>query len=436
MGDTPRSQTISTELQRIAEQARSYPESVFTTLVHLIDLDMLKEAYRRTRKNAAPGVDRVTATKYAENLEENLEDLHARLREKRYKAPPVARTWIEKEDGKKRPIGKPTFEDKIVQRAVVMILGAIYEQDFYEFSYGFRVGRSPHHALEAIWQQCMRMNIGWIVDADVSGFFDSIDHSLLRKTIRKRVNDGGIIRLIGKWLNAGVLEEGVISHSDEGTPQGGVISPMLANIFLHEILDDWYVKEVKPRLKGRSFLVRFADDFIIGCERENDARRIMAVLAKRFNRFRLTIHPKKSKLIKFSKPPGRKGDRGGDDTFDFLGFTHYWARSRKRNWIIKRKTVGKKLRRSMKAIWQWCRTNRHLPMKVQQRKLNQKLIGHYQYYGIRHNYRMLNKFYQKTKIVWRYWLSRRSNKSHIPWEKFDVLFAAYRLAKPRIVHNI
>jgi RNA-directed DNA polymerase len=436
MGDTSRSQTVSTKLQRIAEQAKSYPESVFTTLAHLIDLDMLREAYRRTRKNAAPGVDGVTATEYAENLEENLKELHARLQEKRYKAPPVARTWIDKEDGKKRPIGKPTFEDKIVQRAVAMILGAIYEQDFVEFSYGFREGRSPHHALETIWKQCMNMNISWIVDADVSGFFDSIDHELLRNTIRKRVNDGEVIRLIGKWLTAGVLEEGVLSHSDEGTPQGGVISPMLANIFLHEVLDDWYVKEVKPRLIGKSFLVRFADDFIIGCEREVDARRIMTVLPKRFNRFKLTIHPKKSKLIKFRKTPKGMGDGSGDDTFDFLGFTHYWARSRKGNWAIKRKTVGKRLRRSVKAIWQWCRANRHLPIKEQQRKLNQKLTGHYQYYGIRHNYRMLDMVYRKTIIAWRYWLSRRSTKSNIPWTKFEVLRAAYPLAKPRIVHSI
>jgi group II intron reverse transcriptase/maturase len=315
MGDTSRSQTISTKLQKIAEQARSHPDMVFTTLAHLIDVNLLHEAFRRTRKNASPGVDGVTAVEYGANLEENLRGLHQRMRTGRYIAPPVKRSWLDKDGTSKRPIGEPTLEDKIAQRSVVMVLGAIYEQDFHNVSHGFREGHSQHQALQQLWQQCTRMNINWIIDADVSGFFDNLDHSWLRKIIKQRVNDGGILRLIGKWLKAGVLEEERVTYPEKGTPQGAVISPLLSNIFLHHVLDDWFVREVQPRLKvvrevqprlkGRCFLIRFADDFVIGCEFEEDARRVMNVSPKRFGRFGLTIHPEKTVLTRFSKPHGR-----------------------------------------------------------------------------------------------------------------------------------
>ena len=435
MGGTSRSQTISTKLQRIAAQAGRYPDMVFTTLAHLIDVDFLWEAYRRTRKSAAPGVDGVTARKYAENLEENLSDLHERLRSGRYIAPPVERAWID-EDNKKRGIGKPTFEDKIVQRAVVMLLGAIYEQDFHGFSHGFREGHSQHQALRELREQCMNMNIGWILDADVSGFFDNLDRGLLREFLKRRVNDGGILRLIGKWLNAGVLEGEILRYPEKGTPQGGVVSPILSNIFLHYVLDEWFVGDVQPRMKGRCFLLRFADDFIIGCELEEDARRIMEVLPKRFDRFGLAIHPEKTTLVKFRRP-GSQGDSGtGNGTFDFLGFTHYWTKSRRGFWVINRKTARKGLLRFTKHLWWWCRRYRHLPFREQYRILCQKLRGHYQYYGIRGNFRALAIVFQHIERAWRYWLSRRSNKGSINWEKFDTISGTWPLPKPRIVHNI
>jgi len=434
--DTLRSPTVYTKLQRIAEQARRYPERVFTTLAHLIDVDFLREAYYRTRKNSAPGVDGETAEEYAEDLEMNLQHLHWRLRNGRYKAPPVKRTWLEKDDGSQRPIGMPAFEDKIVQRAVAMILCAIYEQDFYDFSYGFREGRSPHQALASLRESCRRLNIKWIVDADVSGFFDNIDHSKLREIIRRRVNDGMIIRLIGKWLNAGVLEDGQLIRPETGTPQGGVISPVLANIFLHAVLDEWYGKEIKPQLRGRSFLLRFADDFVIGCELEDDARRVMAVLPKRFGRFNLTIHPTKTTMIEFGKPNDRSEQPSGNSTFDFLGFTHYWTRSRRGYWVIKRKTARKRLRRTMRSLWTWCRNNRHEKITEQYRKLCLKLRGHYAYYGIRCNYRWLQQVYQFVWRTWRYWLSRRSSKSFISLEKFEKILKKLVLPQPRIVHNI
>jgi group II intron reverse transcriptase/maturase len=230
MGDTSRSQTVSTKLQRIAEQAASYPGMVFNTLAHLIDEDFLREAYRLTRKDKAPGVDKVTAKEYAGNLDDNLMDLHERLRTGRYIAPPVERVWVEKDANSDRPIGKPTFEDKIVQRAVVMLLEAIYEQDFYDFSHGFRKGHSQHQALNELWELLMKLNINWILDADLASFFDNLSHNWLRDIIKRRVNDGGILRLIGKWLNAGVVEGGILSYPEKGTPQGGVISPMLSNM--------------------------------------------------------------------------------------------------------------------------------------------------------------------------------------------------------------
>jgi RNA-directed DNA polymerase len=436
MGDTLRSPTVTTKLQRLAEQANHNPERVFTNLAHLIDVDFLREAYRRTSKSSAAGIDGVTAKLYAEHLDDNLHDLHDRLRRGRYQAAPVVRVWIEKEDGGQRPIGKPAFEDKIVQRAVAMLLEAIYEQDFSDSSYGFRPGRSPHQALHALRTHCMEEGIGWIVDADVSGYFDSIDRTRLREVLRRRVNDGRIMRLIGKWLRAGVMEEGVLHHPETGVVQGGVISPVLANIFLHHVLDEWFEREVQPRLKGRSFLTRFADDWIIGCELETDAQRLMAVLPKRFGRFGLSLHPEKTVLIRFRKPTTRKGSGDGNGTFDFLGLTHYWTRSRRGYWVIHRRTARKRLRRTKKALWRWCRANRHLPLKDQYRKLCQKLRGHFQYYGIRGNYRLLSEVRRHAEKAWRYWLSRRSHKSAISWEKFQKLKAVFGLPIPKIVHQI
>lgn len=431
-----RSLTISTKLHQIAQQAKQYPTMVFTTLAHLIDVEMLGEAYASTRKDAAPGIDGVTAEQYAANLLANLANLHERLRTGSYKAPPVKRKWLDKDDGKKRPIGIPVFEDKIVQRAVVMLMGAIYEQDFYGFSHGFREGHSAHQALQEIREQCMTMNIGWIVDADVSACFDSLDHSFIREIIKQRVNDGAILKLIGKWLNAGVMDGDTVSYPESGSPQGGVVSPMIANIYLHHVLDEWFVEVVKPRMKGRCFLTRFADDFIIGCELEADANRIMEVLSKRFSRYSLTIHPEKTKLIKFRKPDNRDESDKSNGTFDFLGFTHYWTKSRRGYWVIKRQTANKRLRRSMKRVWQWCKTNRHMPIVEQYRKLSQKLMGYYQYYGVRGNYQQLANFYINLEKAWHYWLSRRSNESNIYWEKFQKLLNHFPLPKPRIVKNI
>ena len=437
MGDTLRSETVSTKLDRIAEQAVRNPKMQFMTLAHLIDEEFLREAFGHIRKKASAGVDGVTAEEYARELDANIAALYQRMRSGRYRAPPVRRVWLEKDDGKQRPIGIPTLEDKILQRAVTMLLERIYEQVFYDCSHGFRPKRSAHHALREIRENGMNMGIRWILDADIKGYFDSIRRDILRDFLRKKMNDGTIIRFIGKWLNAGVMEEGKWSSPETGTPQGGVISPMLSNIFLHYVLDEWFEQEIKPRMKGRCFLSRFADDFVIGFELESDARRVMGVLPKRFNRFGLTIHPTKTKLIEFGRPDREQTSGKGKGTFEFLGFTHYWARSKRGYWVIKRKTRGKKLRIAMAAMWKWCKYNRHMPITEQDKKLRQKLHGHYQYFGITGNSKMLDVYLRYTERAWWYWLGRRHRSGYITWERFtEHHLVHFPLPRPRIVHNV
>ncbi len=436
MRDTQKSQIISTQLRQIAEQAIAHPDRVFTTLIHRMDVDFLREAYHRLRKDGAPGLSGVTAKDYGRNLEANLIELHERLKGKRYVAPPIKRVWLEKDGGKKRPIGISEFEDKIVQKAVSMLMGAVYEQDFHPFSYGFREEHNAHQALAEIREQCMRHGIRWIYDADITGFFDNIERSWLRTFIQQRINDGGLLRLIGKWLNAGVMEGEQITYSDRGTPQGGTISPCLANVFLHHVLDEWFVREVKPRMRGHCFIVRFADDFVIGFQREDDARRVMDVLPKRFAKYGLQIHPEKSRLLAFGKPASRKEVTRGDNTFDFLGFTHYWARSRQGNWVIKRKTARKKVSKTVQALWTWCRNNRHMDLVKQHSILCSKLRGHFQYFGVRCNMRAMQAVLHHALRGWMYWLKRRSSKNAMNWEKFAALLQCMPLPTPKIIHTV
>lgn len=425
------SQTVSLTLHQLRVQASKYPERVFTTLHHLVDVDFLREAYRRTRKDAAAGVDKVTAKEYAANLEANLQSLFQRYKEGSYVAPPVRRVWIDKEDGSQRPIGIPAFEDKILQRAIAMLLGAIYEIDFYDFSYGFREKRNPHQALKSIRDACYKEKVSVIIDADVSKFFDNMPHDRIREILRLRINDGKIIGFIGKWLNAGVVENEGVYYPDCGSPQGGVISPLIANIFLHHVLDDWFVNQAQPKLKGRSFLVRFADDFVLGCENVEDAQKLMRVLPKRFEKFGLSIHPEKSKVIDF-KWPSKFSDKHENGTFDFLGFTHFWGRSRNGNWVIKRQTMRKRQARAMRNLYLYCRNNKHEPVEEQYRMLCSKLHGLYNYYGVICNYRALLMLYEHTRSSWRRWLGRRTRNGYISWEKFEVFLNAWKLPRPSI----
>lgn len=439
MGETSGSQTVSTKQLRIAQLAVKAPEMAFTTLAHNIDIEWLREAFRRTRKDGAVGVDGQTAQDYAANLEDNLRSLLERAKSGSYIAPPVRRVHIPKGDGSQtRPIGITAFEDKVLQRAIVMVLEPIYEQDFLNCSYGFRPGRSAHQALEALQQQAMKMGGGMVLEIDIRKFFDTLDHTHLREFICRRVRDGVLVRLIGKWLNAGVLESGSITHPEAGSPQGGVISPMLANAYLHEVLDTWFEKTVRPRLKGSAFLVRYADDAVMVFTKESDARNVLDVLPKRFGKYGLTLHPEKTRLVPFQRPRRReKTDRKDDPgTFDMLGFTHFWAVSWKGNWVIMRKTASGRFTRALKAVVDWCRQNRHLPVTDQWQALTRKLNGHYGYYGIIGNSRMIVRFGYCVKIAWRRWLSRRSQRAPMTWETFDRMLERFKLPAARIRSNL
>ena len=433
---------VSTRQQRIAELAKQSPQMAFTSLNQHLNLDWLREAFRRTRKDGAVGVDGQTAAQYEEHLEENLRSLLERVKSGTYRAPPVRRTYIPKgTGGDTRPIGIPTLEDKVLQRAVVMLLTPIYEQDFHECSYGFRPGRSAHQALDSLWQQTMQIGGGWVLEVDIRKFFDTLDHGHLQTLLRRRVRDGVVLRLIGKWLNAGVLEDGVISYPDQGSPQGGVISPLLANVYLHYVLDEWFAQDVQPRLEGRAFLVRYADDFVIGFTREDDARRVFGVLPKRFGKYGLTIHPEKTRLVPFRRPAAYPAPEGrppadGPGTFDLLGFTHYWARSRKGTWVVKRKTAGSRFTRAVKTIAQWCRIHRHDPIVDQHRTICQKLCGHFAYYGITGNSILLARFRQVVQRLWWFWLGRRRSGNRPTWAKFLGFERRWPLPPPITVHSV
>jgi group II intron reverse transcriptase/maturase len=435
-------ESVFTKQQRIAELAKQSPQMGFTSLAYLMDADWLRAAYQRTRKDGATGVDGLTAAEYERDLEENLRSLLERAKSGTYRAPPVRRAYIPKggSSKEKRPIGIPTLEDKILQRAVVMLLEPIYEQDFHDCSHGFRPGRSAHGALQAFWKQAMDSTGCWVVEVDIRKFFDTLDHAHLRELLRRRVRDGVLLRLIGKWLHAGVLEDGNISYPEAGSPQGGVISPMLSNIFLHYVLDEWFEREVKPCLRGRAYLIRYADDFVMGFTHEADARRVLEVLPKRFGKYGLTIHPDKTRLVPFRRPPQRVSGDGDDrddpGTFDLLGFTHYWGRSLKGNWVVKRKTARSRLTRAMRSIAEWCRRHRHRPIGEQQQTLCQKLRGHFAYYGLTGNAYALTQFRTAVVRCWRKWLNRRNRERSLDWDTFRHLLERHPLPPVRVVHSV
>jgi len=434
MTETSNSQDISTKLERIAKLAREIRDGQLRTLAHHIDVSWLAEAYRRTRKDGARGVDGQSAEQYAERLEDNLRSLVNRAKSGSYRAPPVRRVHIPKGNGDTRPIGIPTFEDKVLQRAVAMVIGEVYEQEFYDFSYGFRPGRSAHQALQAVQKTAWQMKGGWLVEVDIKKFFDTVEHRHLREILGQRIGDGVLLRLIGKWLNAGVLEGLILSHPDEGTPQGGVISPLLANIYLHTVLDEWFVKDIRPALVGDAAMVRYADDFVVLFETKRDAERFLAVLPKRFGKYGLTLHPDKTRMVPFQRPDRVDNDDKGPGTFDLLGFTHYWAVSRNGNWVVKRRTAKDRFSRALRRVGEWCRWHRHDPLKTQHLTLTKKLKGHYAYYGITSNFDRIQSFFYRVKRVWRTALARRSQQ-RMPWRKMLRLLERFPLPPPRIVHR-
>jgi RNA-directed DNA polymerase len=427
---------LLTKRHWIVELARKKPGTVLFSLNHVIDFEWMREAYIRTRKDGATGIDGVTAKDYEANLEANLRDLLERIKSGRYKAPPVRRTYIPKADGSQRPLGIPSFEDKVAQRAIAMVLEAVYEQDFLSCSYGFRPGRSAHQALHQLQGVITLRKQCWVLDVDVRKYFDSLSHSHLREILDQRVTDGVIRRMIGKWLNAGVLEAGNLHFATEGTPQGGVISPMLANIFLHHVLDKWFEEVVRPRMKGRATLVRFADDFVMTFETYHDAKRVMDALGKRFGRFGLQLHPDKTRFLDFR--PVRHGGTPPDckaQSFDFLGFTHSWGKSRKGKDVVRQTTAKSRFARSLAAVRNWCQTNRHLSVREQRVWLSAALNGHFAYFGITGNIRRIQEYRHQVVRTWHKWLERRTRGRKFLWDKFRAFLARHTLPAARIIHR-
>lgn len=424
--------SVSTRQQHIAQMARRHAGSPLTTLSHHLDLLWLRAAYGKVRRDSAPGVDGQTVADYGENLDANLRSLLDRAKTGTYRAPLVKRVHIPKNETETRPIGMPTVENKVLERAVAMLLEPVYEQEFLDCSYGFRPGRSAHQALAALRQAVMTMRGGWVLDVDVKKYFDTIPHQQLREVLGHRIRDGVISRLVGKWLKAGIWEAGQVTHPEAGTPQGGVISPLLSNIYLHEVLDRWFTHEIKPKLHGRAELIRFADDFVLVCERREEAEALLAQVQTRFQNHGLTLHPEKTRIVDFRHPWNSESK---PQTFDFLGFTHYWAETRNGGHAMQSKTKGKKLRAALVKIGEWCKRHRHEPMESQHRELCNRIRGHYAYYGIRGNSRALRNFRYAAQRWWHHWLSRRSRERADGARLWKLLDRHFPLPPARIVQG-
>lgn len=423
--------SISTRQRQLAERARQIAAPL-RSVANQMDIVWMHEAYRLTRKDGAVGIDGQSAADFAVALEENLDELRELAMSGRYRAPAVRRVEIPKGDGRTRPLGIPTFRDKVLQRAVKELLEPIYEEQFYDFSYGFRPGRSALDATEALRRCIDDMHGGWILEVDIESFFDEIDRAQLRDILRTRISDGVIVRLVGKWLNAGVLEGGVVRRSAKGTPQGGVISPLLANIYLHTVLDQWWVETVQPRLRKSSEMVRYADDFVILCRSRRDAERVRDALPKRFAKYGLRVNREKTRLVRFVRPDrDDQNDGGTNGSFDFLGFTYHWSRREGRRWHPALKTERSRLNRTLRGLNRWLKRNRHLPVAVQHRILTWKLLGHNAYYGVNTNWYALKAVHWRVTRLWRKWLSRRSQRADMNWKKYNLLLDRYPLPEPK-----
>jgi RNA-directed DNA polymerase len=430
MSDASPSGIMSPGLLKVAERAKAYPGSRLLALAHHIDETALVRAYKRLRTDAAAGIDGVTVEQYGQQLEENSRALYQRMRAGRYRHQPIRRVHIAKEGSKTRPIGISTVEDKIVQGALREVLEAVYEQDFLDCSYGFRPGRSAHDAIRALDRELRRRAVKYVLEADIVSFFDSIDRKMLMEILRERIADESLLRLVGKCLHVGVLDGEEYSEPDVGTAQGSVLSPLLGNIYLHHVLDCWFEKDAKPRLRGRAVLVRYADDFVILLERRDDAERLKKALEQRMARYRLALHPEKTRLLPFQPPSSGAGK--GSVTFDFLGFTLYWRRTVRGKWTVAFKTRRVRLRRALAAVADWCCRHRHQPVKDQHATLRQKLNGHFNYFGVNGNISCLHQLVLQVERIWRKWLARRSQRGRMPWSRFKGLLQSYPLPRPQI----
>jgi group II intron reverse transcriptase/maturase len=426
---------MSTQLNRLSELAKADKTTRFLSIAHLVTPAALMTAFEGLRKDASAGVDEVTYREYEQDVWRNIPSLHNRLVSHQYRVQPLRRVYIPKENGTQRPISIPALEDKIVQKATGTVLNAIYEQDFLPCSYGFRPGLGAHDALDAIDRTIGRGPIAYVLEADIQGYFDAIVRDQLMAFVERRIGDGSILGLIRKWIHVGVIEGGRLLVSQTGTGQGQVISPLLANIYLHYVLDEWFAHEVKPRLRGQAAEIRYADDFILCFQYREDAERVLRVLSQRFAKFGLTLHPEKTRLVAFGRSAlPKRPDAPKPATFDFLGFTHLCARNRRGRFTIHVRTMRQRLRRSLKAVAQWCRQHRHDPVVNQAAALNAKLRGHYQYYGRSSNYRRLGQFHRQVERLWHKWLNRRTRGKRLTSDTFQQLLHRHPLRRPRIYH--
>ena len=429
-------ESVSQALERIRQAARQRKKEKFTALFHHLTIDLLEDAFDELKKDAAAGVDGLTWKEYDANLKRNLEDLHARLHRGAYRALPSRRVYIPKPDGRQRPLAVAALEDKIVQRATVAVLNAIYEEDFLGFSYGFRPGRGTHDALDALWVGINSRKVNFILDADIQSFFDTVSHDWLIRFVEHRIGDPRIIRLIRKWLKAGVLEDGVVMDSDRGTGQGSVISPLLANFYLHYVIDLWAERWRRHEATGDIIIVRYADDIIVGFEHETDARRFLDAMRERLGKFALSLHPDKTRLIEFGRYAASRRARRGlgkPESFNFLGFTFICGKSRQGIFQLKRKTRRDRMRAKLRAIKQEMRRRMHQPIPLQGKWLQQIVSGYFNYHAVPTNSRALHAFRHFVAELWQRSLRRRSQKHSMTWERFTQLANDW-LPKPRILH--
>lgn len=421
---------MSTVESQIAERARRFTDEPLTNLHMFIDEAMLSESFEALNKKGAAGVDRQTWADYDEHRQANITELLGKFKSGRYRAPNIRRVYIPKDDGGRRPLGLPTVEDKLLQTAVARVLRPIYEPLFYEGSYGFRPGKSQHQALDAVFREVSFGGKRYVIDADMQDYFGSIDHRRLRELLDLRIRDQVTRRAIDKWCKAGILQNGQVRYPTAGTPQGGSISPLLSNIYLHYAVDEWFNERIRPRLKGRASLIRYADDFLLLFSHREDAERVISVLPKRLGKFGLRLHPDKTRLVDLGTGPDQPG------TFDFLGFTHYMGRSRKGRDVLKRRTSKKKLKAAITRMETWIKANRHKPVKKLIRLLNRKLRGYYNYYGITFNSAGINKFHRRVKRALFKWLNRRGGKAVWSWSKIDQLTEEWvPMVQPAIYHS-
>lgn len=422
---------------RVREAARRDRRARFTALLHHVTVDLLRDSFYALRRNAAPGVDGLTWQQYEENLEERLVDLHGRVHKGAYRAQPSRRVYIPKADGRQRPLGIAALEDKVVQQAVVTVLNLVYEEDFLGFSYGFRPGRGTHDALDALWVGLMGKKVNWVLDADIQGFFDTIDHGWLLKFIEHRIADRRMLRLIQKWLRAGVSEDGQWSPTNVGTPQGAVASPLLANVFLHYVFDLWVQHWRMKSARGDVIVVRYADDFVLGFQHRHEAERFLRELRERMLKFGLALHPEKTRLIEFGRFAARDRQQrreGKPEVFDFLGITHICGKKREGGgFTVKRKTASKRLRARLQAVKQALLRKRHEPVPQQGAWLRGVLNGYFAYHAIPGNFAALEAFRTQTARHWLHALRRRSQRHRLPWVRFSKLVARW-LPKARILH--